>query len=76
LIGENKEFISKKLPYFKEIVLNDLNKLIEKSELLVINTKGNIDEYKLILENSTLKILDLKNIPELKKHKGYYGFNW
>lgn len=76
LIGANKDYIEQVLPHFNSLLVSNFDQLLNNSELLVINKKGDNSLYNKIMDKKELKIFDLKDIPSLSKHKNYQGFNW
>jgi len=78
LIGANKEYILRKIPYISQFITEDPDEVIEKSEVLVVVNKEN--EFKEILEkvNSKKQIYDLVNLnfKDGKKEESYFGIAW
>jgi len=76
LIGANKEFILKQLPHFFELLTDDLKRLIENSEILII-----VQRFNNLLHHSDLLsskiIVDLVGWDDLKSNCGeYIGICW
>jgi GDP-mannose 6-dehydrogenase len=76
LIGANKEFVIAKLPQITGLIRKKLTALLDESELIIINTKGDEKDYHQILKRKKLKILDFQCVHELRNHPGYDGLNW
>lgn len=76
LTGTNKEYIEKKVPHLSRLMVNNLDKLIEESDLLVINNKE--EEFKERVEKFSSKLtIDMVRLDEdLLKNEKYHGINW
>jgi len=76
LIGGNKSYIKENLPHIEKLVSNDLKRVIEHSDVIVVNQK-NID-YRSHLPNLKSKyIIDLARVDLLKNScENYEGINW
>lgn len=78
LIGANKEYISKKIPYISKFIFDDPVKLTNHSEVIVVVNKE--EEFKQILNNTPKHkiIFDLVNMDfkEKSNMKNYYGIAW
>jgi len=73
LMGKNKEFLYEKLPHINKILLDDIKKLKDFSDLIIVTNKSNeisklrdYDEY----------ILDLSRINFLEGRDKYDGICW
>ncbi|MGB9696398.1 MAG: nucleotide sugar dehydrogenase [Ignavibacteria bacterium] len=75
LIGVNREHLLTRIPHISKLLSEDLESVIEWSELLLVNMRyPSLSE---LIENKTdLIILDLINLDDLKFHKGYNGLAW
>ena len=76
LIGSNKEYISSKLPHLESLIIDSFHSLIEKNDIIIINTTGLQNEYEFISSFPDKHILDLQNIDFLKDKINYVGINW
>jgi GDP-mannose 6-dehydrogenase len=74
LIGANKSYIEETLPHISSLLINNLNKVIDESEVLVIPNK--IPELNEIDIPQDKIIIDLCRVENLMKHKEYNGINW
>jgi GDP-mannose 6-dehydrogenase len=76
LIGANKEFVLKQLPHFFDLLTDNLEKLINDSEILII-----VQRFDVLLQYSELLsskiIIDLVGWDDLKSNCGeYIGICW
>jgi len=77
LTGTNKEYIDKHIPHLSRLMVNDMNKLIDEAEVLVVNTREKEYVDALLETESTAIIIDMVRLPEpVRKRKGYIGINW
>jgi GDP-mannose 6-dehydrogenase len=77
LTGTNKAYIDQHIPHLSKLMVNDINKLTEDVDVIVINNKE--EEYLQVLEktdDATL-IVDMVRLPEaMRNKKNYLGINW
>lgn len=77
LTGTNKEYIDKHIPHLSKLMVNDLNKLIDEAEIIVINNREKEYVDALLETESNAIIIDMVRLPEpIRKRKGYVGINW
>ncbi|WP_147677618.1 nucleotide sugar dehydrogenase [Algibacter pacificus] len=76
LIGTNKEFINAKIPHLSNLLIQDADKLVSDSEVIIVNTKEK--EFSNLLKDASDKIIiDFVNLDEeIKKFPNYIGINW
>lgn len=76
LTGINKDFIEAKIPHLQEFITDDLNFVIENSDVVVITNKE--QEFTKILGDYSNKIiLDLVRVWQEVDYNGYYeGIAW
>ena len=75
ITGTNKDFITKHIPHLSDHISDDLNKVIEFSDTIIIN--HNNDEFNGILEKYPHKtFIDLVKIKENNKAANYNGICW
>lgn len=74
LTGTNKDYIDKHIPHLSELILDDIEKVIMSSDIIIINQKiPNIDIF---IRNYPSKIfVDLAYVTN-KKHDNYEGICW
>jgi GDP-mannose 6-dehydrogenase len=76
LTGTNKEFINGRIPHLATLLTNDPVKLVNDSDVIIINTKE--PEFLKLIKNLNDKvIIDFVRIDDellLKSH--YIGINW
>lgn len=76
LTGTNKEYINSRIPHLATLLTDDPQSLIEKSDVIIINTKE--PEFLSLvsgIENKT--IIDFVRLDEmLLTKKNYIGINW
>lgn len=75
LVGKNKSFIDKHIPHLAELLVNDLETVLDASEIIVINQKDEIVKHKSGLADKT--VIDLVKLDEIKSIvSNYEGINW
>lgn len=75
IVGANKEYIDKHIPHLVRLMSDDLNYVVEKSELLVISQ--NEQKFKDIEKNNKDKIIiDLVRITNRPSRENYEGICW
>jgi GDP-mannose 6-dehydrogenase len=76
LTGTNKEYIDSRIPHLSSLMVNCAEKLIDSSEVIIINTKEK--EFVSHLKNMENKIIiDMVRLDEsLLKKANYVGINW
>lgn len=76
LTGTNKEYINAKIPHLASLLTNDPVKLIENSDVIIVNTKE--PEFINYVQNINDKvIIDFVRLDEgLLSRSNYYGINW
>jgi GDP-mannose 6-dehydrogenase len=78
LVGANKEYILKKIPYISKFIVDDPDELLAQSEALIV--VNNEKDYSRILEQASDEqfIFDLVNIDFKKRNqlKNYHGIAW
>lgn len=76
LTGKNKEYIESRIPHLAKLLTDDLDCLIEESDVIVAGTKEKEFEHALI-GVSGKTIFDLVRLPEsVKNDNNYIGINW
>ncbi len=74
LIGTNKEFIDQHIPHLSDLILNDIDEVINKSETIIINHK--IDGFEQYIQKHPNKLfIDLARLTD-KKYPNYEGICW
>ena len=78
LIGANKEYIQKKIPFISRFLTNNLDEILQHSEVVVIVNKEHEFAEVLNSKGQGKVIYDLVNIaPEIRdKNKDYIGIAW
>lgn len=77
LTGKNKEYIDSRIPHLSNLLVEDLKKLIEESDVLVVNNKE--PEFMEALKEVTSKIIiDMARVNNmaLVNNNSYQGINW
>jgi len=76
IYGSNRDYIVKHIPHISSLLVDDLNNLIESSEIIVIANK----EKELLKKLSNIQIdkiiIDLVRIDGLANNENYYGLVW
>jgi len=76
IYGSNRDYIVKHIPHISSLLVDDLNNLIESSEIIVIANKDNELLKKLLDIQKDKIIIDLVRIEEMTNNKNYYGVCW
>lgn len=76
LTGTNKEFIESRIPHLSSLLTDDVETLINNSDVIIINTKEK--EFIHFLKNVENKIIiDMVRLDETILHQSnYVGINW
>lgn len=75
LTGTNKDFINARIPHLSKLMVDDLDHIVETSDVLIINTKEN--EFKDIALSTDKIIIDLVRLDDRLLNKtNYVGINW
>jgi len=76
LIGANRDYILKKIPYISTLIIDDLKSLINYSDLIVIvNKEAEFIEVMDTLPETKI-IYDLVNLGNPSENKNYTGISW
>jgi len=76
LTGTNREFIDKQIPHFSKLFYNDVQEVINNSEIILIGNKSQ-NYYSAIKDEKDKSIVDLIRLsPELVTNKNYTGLAW
>jgi GDP-mannose 6-dehydrogenase len=76
LTGTNKEYINEHIPHLAKLIVDDLQKMVRESDILIISTKEK--EFGEVLRTTDDKMfVDLAYLgDEFKVKPNYYGINW
>jgi GDP-mannose 6-dehydrogenase len=79
LIGANREYILRKIPYISQFITDNPQEIIQNSQIIVIVNKD--EEFKEILANVNGRraiVYDLVNLDPAEGKKGpeYFGISW
>lgn len=77
LTGKNKEYIDKRIPHLSSLLVENLELLIDKSDVIVISNKEK--QFTEAIQSVKGKtIIDLVKVdsPALKEQNTYIGINW
>ncbi len=76
LTGTNKEYIESKIPHLQRFITNDLDQVMQESEVIVVTNKER--EFEQLLENYPNKIIiDLVRMWKTVEYEGdYEGLCW
>ncbi|MGF7075526.1 nucleotide sugar dehydrogenase [Mucilaginibacter sp. 3215] len=77
LTGKNKDYIDSRIPHLSRLMVSDLDKLVQESDLIIISNKEL--EFVEKLENVSGKtIIDMVKInsPKIISNNNYRGINW
>ncbi|MEO8720420.1 MAG: nucleotide sugar dehydrogenase [Ginsengibacter sp.] len=76
LTGTNKEYINSKIPHLSNLLVDNAREVIEKSDVIIINTKEK-EFIPLLKENNNKVIIDMVRLDEsLLNNSNYIGINW
>jgi GDP-mannose 6-dehydrogenase len=76
LTGTNKEYIDSKIPHLSSLMLDSAKKLIDRSEVIIINTKEK-EFFPLLTEYPDKIIIDMVRLDDsLLNNPNYKGINW
>jgi GDP-mannose 6-dehydrogenase len=76
LTGTNKEFINSRIPHLATLLTNDITKLVNDCDVIIVNT--NEPEFKKVVKDIENKIIiDFVRLDEsLLSKDNYFGINW
>lgn len=74
LTGTNKNFIEKHIPHLSDLISENLDSVVEQSEVLIFSHKIENADY-LIMQNKDKIFLDLVRVTD-KKYENYEGICW
>jgi len=76
LTGTNKEFIESRIPHLSSLMIDDLQKIVDNSDVIIINTKEK--EFIQYLANVQDKVMiDMVRLDKSLLYKpNYMGINW
>ncbi|QRQ99463.1 nucleotide sugar dehydrogenase [Dyadobacter sandarakinus] len=76
LTGKNKDYIESRIPHLSKLLVDNLDYVVEKSDVLVVCNK----EQQFVEKCDTVSgktIVDLVRLPEgVKENNQYFGINW
>jgi len=75
LIGANKQYINVRMPHLSDLIIEDIEDVIEKSDVIFITQKHKIIK-KLIQENPEKIFIDTTRLFESKSKNNYVGICW
>ncbi len=76
LTGTNKEYIDSKIPHLSSLMFDTAKKVIDKSDVIIINTKEK-EFFPLLKEYPGKIIIDMVRLDEsLLNNPDYTGINW
>ena len=75
LVGSNKKYISDHLPHISELITDNLDEVIDKSEVIFITQKFD-NAHDIIEANKDKIFIDVVRIIDKSSHKNYLGICW
>jgi GDP-mannose 6-dehydrogenase len=76
LTGKNKDYIESRIPHLSKLLVDNLDYVLEKSDVLVVCNK----EQQFVEKFNTIKgktVVDLVRLPaHVKENNNYFGINW
>lgn len=76
LTGKNKDFINSRIPHLSKLLVNNLDYVVEKCDVLVVCNK----EQEFVERMATINekvVFDMVRLPtQVKESNTYYGINW
>lgn len=75
LIGTNKQYIDAKMPHLSNLIIEDIEKVIDESDVVFITQKHDLLK-ELIKKNPTKIFIDTTRIIDSKSAKNYVGICW
>lgn len=76
LVGANQNFALQSIPHLAELLVNDLPKLVEQSDVVLVSHRLKPEQWAACRFKPGQRVIDLVNIPELKRVPGYEGLYW
>lgn len=76
LTGKNKDFINSRIPHLSKLLVNNLDYVVEKCDVLVVCNKEKEFMERLATINDKI-VVDMVRLPtQIKELNTYYGINW
>lgn len=77
LTGTNKEYIDTHIPHLSKLMVDNIEDVLDQSEVIIINTKEEEYSARLAVWAGDAKIIDMVRLDEKVRNKaGYIGINW
>ena len=76
LVGRNRSFALNAIPHLAEMIVADLQKVVDDSQLLIVSHRLKPELWRTVKWRAGQRIIDLVNIPELRDVPGYEGLYW
>ena len=77
LKGTNRDFMQEHMPHLCQLMVDDINDLVNESEILIVNNKE--DEYSSALASISIDklIIDMTHVEaSIRNRPNYIGINW
>ena len=77
LTGTNKAYIDARIPHLSKLIVDDIETLLQESEVIIVNNKEQAYTDALIGLMSDKPIIDLARLgDEIRRKPNYKGVNW
>jgi GDP-mannose 6-dehydrogenase len=79
LAGANRAYIEEHLPHIGDVLVNDVDELVEHSDVLIIGSHGPQIDEAMAAVRSGAQIIDLVRVPDAAELRGlpnYRGIGW
>jgi GDP-mannose 6-dehydrogenase len=77
LTGTNKEYIDAHIPHLSKLMVDDINQLVSRNEIIIVNNKEEDYNQALAINDKDKIIIDLVRLNEkVRSKKQYVGINW
>jgi GDP-mannose 6-dehydrogenase len=76
LVGANRSFAFSAIPHLTELMSGDLRQVVNECDVLIVSHRLEPRTWASVTFGPSQRVIDLVNIPELRRAPGYEGLYW
>jgi GDP-mannose 6-dehydrogenase len=76
LVGANRSFAFGAIPHLAELMSDRLQDVVDAAEVLIVSHRLNPSAWQSVKFTPGQRVIDLVNVPELRRAPGYEGLYW